>query len=140
MRLFNKKPSILPLLLGLFFLTASQKAHSTDCNENGIEDAADLEPQDYFIFNVPTTMFPEGTGYFILSLDLDGDRRLDLATPSGVFYNEGAQSFLQKGFQLPADEPWSIVSADFNRDGRPEERGAKEAKSNGPAVVSLTEP
>lgn len=134
--------------LGLPVLLAAGFAIGADCNNNGVDDAADLSagtsadcngnglPDECDVFPVsfaPVPGTPLGTSVSpgaITAADLDGDGAQDLAVVS-VPFNDGYLSvFLRAGLAdfstqfctpiLTNNAPNGVVAADFDGDGGPD--------------------
>ena len=63
-------------------LSCAQGLRSADCNQNGVEDAADLRSQNFRFSASPS--YPVGANpWSLIATDLDGDGKADLATVEG---------------------------------------------------------
>jgi hypothetical protein len=132
----------LPLLAFGFLSISGTTLRAVDCNDNGIDDALDILPQN-FGFLVVTPGYPVGqTPVSLIARDLNGDGKPDLATANlnsgnfSVLLNQGDGNLQQAASYRTGSRghPFSLLSADLNGDGKLE-LAAANAGSNAVSVL-----
>ncbi len=131
----NKFHSTILAFSAVSILAGSLAIHAADCNQNGIDDAADLLPGELRFLAAP--VYPAGeAGEWLNTLidaDFNGDGHRDLATShlgctgcdpplSGevsVLFNKGDGTF-HEAVTYPVQGGWSLITADLNGDGSPD--------------------
>jgi VCBS repeat protein len=104
-------------------LAICPEAPSADCNGNGIDDARDIVPFVDFDLVSPNLLVGLSP-YFVLTVDLDGDGREDLATANlgssdvSVLINKGTGSSYSSSKYAVRTSPHSLIAADINDDHR----------------------
>lgn len=100
------------------------------------------------IFN-PSVNYPSGGKPFsVVSEDFDLDGNKDIATanygPPGpgnsvsIYRGTGSGSFVGPSYFSATFGPWTVVSADFNSDGRPDLATADQSSNNITALINCT--